>query len=101
MKKTVSSNWRGEEEESLEGGWKKGYICFSWKKITSKCQTILCLSFILFFFFFRPRSVYRPLNPLAPSRGGFFIYFHTFRNCLQNALVTKRYTAKFSCGSAC
>lgn len=27
---------------------------------------------------FKPRSVYRPLNPLAPSRGGFFHTFHAF-----------------------
>lgn len=40
-------------------------------------------------FFFRPRSVYRPLNPLAPSRGVFFIHLRAFRDCLQNVFVTE------------
>ncbi|KAF4018770.1 hypothetical protein G4228_010614 [Cervus hanglu yarkandensis] len=31
---------------------------------------------------FKPRSVYRPLNPLAPSRGGCLIHFHVFGYCL-------------------
>ena len=39
-------------------------------------------------FFFRPRSVYRPLNPLAPSRGGRLIHFHAFGYYLQNTFVT-------------
>lgn len=46
--------------------------------------------------FFRPRSVYRPLNPLAPSRGGCFIHFHAFRDYLQNVFVTKQILSEFS-----
>lgn len=45
---------------------------------------------------FRPRSVYRPLNPLAPSRGGFFIHFHAFRDYLQNVFVTKLNLSEFA-----
>lgn len=46
----------------------------------------LRLNFVLFFL--RPRSVYRPLNPLAPSRGGCLIHFHAFGYYLQDTFVT-------------
>lgn len=46
----------------------------------------LTSEFVFFVVFFRPRSVYRPLNPLVPSRGGFLnpfsCFWGSFMECL-------------------